>query len=66
MTLTMAQLLDRRGVQVGYHFGELSQQKLKAAGANLTFKSYKGLGHSLAPQEILDVKAFLKSCLPKV
>lgn len=53
-------------MQVGYHFGELSQQKLKEAGVNLTFKSYKGLGHSLAPQEIVDVKAFLKSCLPKV
>lgn len=50
---------------VQYEYGVGSHKLLEAAGANVTFKSYQWMGHTVMPQELSDVKAFLKKCLPQ-
>ena len=49
--------------QVQYKHGVESYEALKAAGALVEFKTYKGLGHSAHPQEIDDVRTFVKDAL---
>lgn len=46
-----------------HKYGVESYELLKAAGVNVNMKTYQGLGHSLAPKEIIDIKAFLGECL---
>ena len=38
--------------QVKYEYGKASFEKLKAAGANADFKTYKYLQHGVDPQEV--------------
>ena len=49
--------------QVQYKYGVESYEHLKAAEAMVEFKTYKGLGHSAHPQEIDDVRTFVKDAL---
>lgn len=51
---------------VAFRYGQQSYQALKDAGVNVAFKQYPYAGHELAPQEVKDVKAFLKNQLPPV
>ncbi|KAI5297457.1 hypothetical protein KEM55_004656 [Ascosphaera atra] len=49
---------------VPYELGEKSSQLLKEMGMDVTFKTYKDMGHSADPTEIEDLEAFLKRVLP--
>ena len=49
--------------QVRFEFGKLSYQKLKDAGANVTFEQYQGMGHEVVPQEVQKMEAFWQTCL---
>lgn len=49
---------------VAYKYGVDTHNLLKESGANITFKTYNGMGHSAVPQEIADVGNFLKKVLP--
>ena len=39
-------------LQVKYEYGKASFEKLKAAGANADFRTYKHLQHGVDPQEV--------------
>jgi len=49
---------------VRHEFGVLSADALKAAGVPVTFKTYRGMGHSACPAELGDVADFLTERLP--
>ncbi|WPG97712.1 Hypothetical protein R9X50_00049300 [Acrodontium crateriforme] len=49
---------------VRYVWGQQTANKLKEWGWDVTFKSYRGLPHSAAPEEIDDLEAFLNSRIP--
>ncbi|KAK9810851.1 hypothetical protein WJX73_002185 [Symbiochloris irregularis] len=48
---------------VKYEYGQISVEKLKAAGAKVDFKSYPGIGHSVCPEEMFEVAAFWMTCV---
>ena len=56
--------LDCSCVQVQYKYGLESFERLKDAGVNVTMKTYRNLGHSLAQQELADIREFLSDVLP--
>ncbi|KAI1500016.1 Phospholipase/carboxylesterase [Biscogniauxia marginata] len=45
-------------------FGKESYEILKKQGFNATMKMYPGMGHSACLEELDEVEAFLRSCLP--
>ena len=49
---------------VKVQWGEATAQKLKDWGYEVDFKTYKGLPHSAAPQEIDDLEEYLKKRIP--
>jgi len=49
---------------VAYKWGEQSAARLRELGCNVDFRTYRGLGHSAAPQELEDLCAFLAKVLP--
>lgn len=49
---------------VNFAFGQLTGKKLKEIGKNHTFKEYSGMGHHSCPEEIDDLKNFLRQVLP--
>jgi predicted esterase len=51
---------------VQYPWGKASAEKLREMGYEVDFKTYRGLPHSAAPQEIEDLAAFLKARIPEV
>lgn len=51
-------------LQVAYPWGKASFEALKAAGADATFKTYPGMGHSACDEELAELVAFLKRVLP--
>jgi len=44
---------------VKYEWGKRSYEVIKGFHKNITFKSYKGMGHSSCPQEMFDIMGFL-------
>ncbi|KAL1917478.1 uncharacterized protein VTP21DRAFT_3871 [Calcarisporiella thermophila] len=50
---------------VQFAYGMNSHLRLKELGYNVTFKSYRGMGHSSSPQELRDMVEFLKQVLPE-
>lgn len=48
---------------VAHRFGTASADALTAAGLPVTFKTYRGMGHSATPQELQDVADFLQARL---
>ena len=51
-------------LQVKYVYGQESFERLKAAGSPITFKTYRGLGHGVDPQEVQDITRFIVQHLP--
>jgi predicted esterase len=51
---------------VKYAWGQMTADKLKEWGWNVDFKTYAGLPHSAAPQEIDDLEAYLNKRIPDV
>ncbi|KAJ3332519.1 hypothetical protein HDU76_013957 [Blyttiomyces sp. JEL0837] len=49
---------------VEYEWGKLSADRLKEMGREVTFKTYRGMGHSSSEAELRDITAFLKQVLP--
>jgi predicted esterase len=49
---------------VKVQWGEATAQKLKDWGYEVDFKTYRGLPHSAAPQEIDDLEEYLKKRIP--
>jgi predicted esterase len=49
---------------VNYSFGVDTYNSLKEMGANVEFKTYRGMGHSAVPSELAAVQAFLAKVLP--
>ncbi|KAI9596509.1 Phospholipase/carboxylesterase/thioesterase [Syncephalis fuscata] len=49
---------------VQYKFGTLSEQTLKKLGYPVTFKAYRGMGHSSSPEELRDMLKFLQEVIP--
>jgi len=49
---------------VKYTWGQRTAQVLRELGFKVDFKTYKGLQHSAAPEEIDDLESFIKSKLP--
>ena len=52
---------------VKYKWGEQTSEFIKKdlGHSNLVFKTYRGLPHSAAPEEIDDLEKFIKECLPE-
>ena len=50
---------------VKYAWGKATADKLKDWGWNVDFKTYRGLPHSAAPQEIADLAQYLQARLPE-
>lgn len=50
--------------QVFYEYGKDSFAKLKAAGADIDFKTYSRMGHSAVPEELKAVLEFIASKIP--
>eukprot|EP00887_Chlorella_sp_A99_P000559 scaffold17.g559.t1 len=48
---------------VNYAFGKRSYEELKQAGARAEFKAYRFMEHEARPDELQDVRAFLKGLL---
>lgn len=49
---------------VQYKYGQLTADFLqKELGHKVEFKTYRGLPHSAAPEEIDDLEAFIRKCL---
>lgn len=46
---------------VKYQWGQMTASKLKEWGWNVDFKTYRGLPHSAAPEEIDDLEQYLNS-----
>ena len=51
---------------VRLQFGQQSADALRGAGLPVTFKIYRGMGHSACPAELSDVADFLTERLPPV
>lgn len=51
---------------VNYGFGVATHNTLKELGADVDFKTYRGMGHSAVPSELAAVAEFLKKVLPLV
>jgi len=49
---------------VAFKAGVKVRDTLTAAEVPVTFQKYKSMGHSACEQEVRDVAAFLKKCLP--
>jgi len=49
---------------VNFTLGQMTADVLSSFCSNLEFKTYQGLGHSSSPQEMNDVKEWLKKVLP--
>ncbi|KAJ3104361.1 hypothetical protein HDU97_009334 [Phlyctochytrium planicorne] len=49
---------------VEFKWGEMSYEKLKAMGRDVTFKSYRGMGHSASEDELLHIGDFLRKDAP--
>ncbi|KAI8622724.1 Phospholipase/carboxylesterase/thioesterase [Chytriomyces sp. MP71] len=49
---------------VAFQWGRKSADKLKELGRQVTFKTYKGMGHSSCQQEMGDLAKFLGETLP--
>lgn len=49
---------------VRYAWGQATAEKLKTLGWDVDFKTYRGLPHSAAPQEIEDLAQYLQSRIP--
>ena len=49
---------------VKHEWGKMTAEKLKGWGWNVDFKTYPGLPHSAAPQEIDDLEGYLKARIP--
>lgn len=49
---------------VRVQWGQASADKLKSMGYDVEFKTYRGLPHSAAPEEIDDLERFLKQRIP--
>lgn len=45
--------------------GDRVNSVLKGAGIPVTYKTYRGMGHSSCPEEIADINEFLKKVLPE-
>lgn len=52
--------------QVNYQFGVNTFNTLKGMGADIEFKTYRGMGHSATPSELAAVGEFFGKVLPKV
>ena len=53
-------------LQVKYVYGQESFERLKAAGSPISFKTYRGLGHGVDPQEVQDITKFIVQHLPNL
>uniref|UniRef100_A0A3Q2DYL6 Acyl-protein thioesterase 1 n=1 Tax=Cyprinodon variegatus TaxID=28743 RepID=A0A3Q2DYL6_CYPVA len=53
---------------VPFMFGVQTAEKMKSLinPSNITFKSYRGLPHSVRPEELIDVKQFIEKQLPDI
>lgn len=51
---------------VNFTLGKMTYQMLKEYMPDMMFKNYGGLGHSSSPQEMSDVKDFIKKAVPKL
>jgi predicted esterase len=51
---------------VRYPWGQMTADKLKEWGWSVDFKTYAGLPHSAAQQEIDDLEAYIKKQIPEV
>ncbi|KAK5111803.1 hypothetical protein LTR62_004723 [Meristemomyces frigidus] len=49
---------------VKYQWGQLTAEKLREWGWNVEFKTYRGLPHSAAPEEIGDLEKWLEGRIP--
>ncbi|KAI4727556.1 Phospholipase/carboxylesterase [Aureobasidium sp. EXF-10728] len=49
---------------VRYEWGQATAKTLQEWGWNVDFKTYKGLPHSAAPQEINDLERYIKERIP--
>jgi hypothetical protein len=49
---------------VRYEWGQGTAKVLQEWGWNVDFKTYKGLPHSAAPQEINDLERYIKERIP--
>lgn len=49
---------------VRYEWGQTTAKTLQEWGWNVDFKTYKGLPHSAAPQEINDLERYIKERVP--
>ncbi|THW84972.1 Phospholipase/carboxylesterase [Aureobasidium pullulans] len=49
---------------VRYEWGQATSKVLQEWGWNVDFKTYKGLPHSAAPQEINDLERYIKERVP--
>ena len=50
---------------VRYPWGQATAQQLREWGWEVDFKTYKGLPHSAAPQEITDLEKYLSARIPE-
>jgi lysophospholipase-2 len=50
---------------VSYKFGQMSSNSLKQYMKKLQFKTYRGLPHQSCPEEIHDMKQFIREKLPE-
>ncbi|PIA19596.1 acyl-protein thioesterase-1 [Coemansia reversa NRRL 1564] len=48
-----------------YQYGEMTHNVLKKSGYNVEFHSYEHMGHSTCEDEIRDLNAFLRKCIPE-
>ena len=49
---------------VRYQWGQLTASKLQEWGWQVDFKTYRGLPHSAAPEEIDDLEKYLNARIP--
>ncbi|KAI0475150.1 Phospholipase/carboxylesterase/thioesterase [Xylariaceae sp. FL0804] len=49
---------------VRYQWGQMTASKLREWGWNVDFKTYRGLPHSAAPEEIDDLEKYLNARIP--
>ncbi|KAJ2077724.1 hypothetical protein H4R24_004949 [Coemansia sp. RSA 988] len=50
---------------VMYQYGEMTRDVLEKNGYNVEFHSYEHMGHSTCEDEIRDLNAFLRKCIPE-
>lgn len=50
-------------MQVRYEYGQASYEKLRAAGADVYFARYAGMGHEARPGELGDFQVWLGKVL---